>query len=203
MARYTGPKARVNRRLSCVVFESRGSMKALERRPDSPPGMHLRRGKKSGYGIALSEKQKIKYYYGMGERQLRRFLDEAGRQGANAGQELLKLCERRLDNVVRRGGLARSRPQARQAIVHGHFLLNGKPVDAPSMLVRPGDVIDVRPSGDHRVRYATMLLDKPQTSCDWIDLDTASLRIRMLRKPDIDDVSLEVDVNLVVELLRR
>ena len=111
MGRYTGPKARKNRRLGVMVFESAGAIRAAERR-DYPPGASQRRRKPSNYAIALREKQKIKYYYGLRERQLRKYFVAAKRMKGNTGEQLLVLCERRLDNVVRRAGLAVTRPQA-------------------------------------------------------------------------------------------
>ena len=120
MARYTGPKARINRRLGTLIYETAGAARALDRRPQ-PPGMHVRGRRPSNYGLALMEKQKIKHYYGLGERQLRRYFDAVGRKPGNTGELLLLMCERRLDNVVRRVGLTKTRPQARQGITHGHF----------------------------------------------------------------------------------
>ena len=143
MGRYTGPKGRVNRRLNENVYESAGAVKALSRK-EYPPGMHKRRKKETTYGAALLEKQKIKYYYGLRDRQLYRYLDIAKRAAGNTGATLLILCERRLDNVIRRAGLTLTRPQARQGIVHRHFQLNGRTVNKPGIMVRPGDVITVR-----------------------------------------------------------
>ena len=133
MARYTGPKARVNRRIGMLVYESAGAQRALERR-DHPPGMHPRGRRPSNYGAALLEKQKIKHYYGLGERQLRRYFDNVSKKAGNTGEMLLILCERRLDNVVRRAGFTKTRPQARQGIVHGHFQVNGIKVTKPSYM---------------------------------------------------------------------
>ena len=108
MGRYAGPKARINRRLGQMVYESAGAVRAMDRR-DHPPGMHIRGRRPSNYGLALMEKQKIKHYYGLGERQLRRYFGKAGRMKGNTGEQLLMLCERRLDNVIRRAGLAQRR----------------------------------------------------------------------------------------------
>ena len=143
MGRYTGPKARINRRLGFQVFESAGAIRATERK-EYPPGMSQRRRKPTNYALALIEKQKIKYYYGLREKHLRKYFDKARHIKGNTGENLLILCERRLDNVVRRAGLALTRPQARQGVVHGHFQVNGRTVSKPSILVRPGDVITVR-----------------------------------------------------------
>jgi len=143
MGRYTGPKGRINRRLSAMVFENAGAVRALEKRPN-PPGMAERRRKLSVFGMALADKQKIKYYYGLREAQLRRYFDMARAQKGNTGEHLLVQCERRLDNVVRRAGFTATRLQARQGVVHRHFQLNGKTVDKPSIFVNPGDVITLR-----------------------------------------------------------
>ena len=105
MARYTGPKTRINRRLGAQIYESSGALRAMERR-DTPPGMHTRPRRTSNYGLALREKQKIKHYYGMGERQLRRYFDKASHMKGNTGEQLLVLCERRLDNVFWKAGFA-------------------------------------------------------------------------------------------------
>ena len=144
MARYTGPKARINRRLGLKVYESRGALRATERR-EQPPGMHTRPRRPSNYGTALREKQKIKHYYGLLEKQLQRYFSKVSNMKGNTGEQLLLMCERRLDNVVRRAGYTATRPQARQGIVHGHFRVNGQKVDKPSFQVRPGDVITIRP----------------------------------------------------------
>ena len=137
MGRYTGPKARINRRLGFQVYEDAGSRKAFDRRPQ-PPGPPARRRKVSNFGLSLIEKQKIKYYYGLREKQLRTLFDKARRMPGNTGENLMILCERRLDNVVRRSGMVLTRPQARQGIAHRHFQLNGRTVKTPSILVRPG-----------------------------------------------------------------
>jgi len=131
MGRYTGPKARVNRRLGFMVFENAGAIRAAEKK-EYPPGMSQRRRKVSNYGLALTEKQKIKYFYGLREVQLRRYFAIAKRTKGNTSAALMILCERRLDNVIRRAGFAQTRPQARQGVVHGHFQVNGKTVTRPS-----------------------------------------------------------------------
>ena len=135
MGRYTGPKARINRRLGTLIYENSGAARALERR-DNPPGMHTRGRRPSNYGTALYEKQKIKHYYGLGERQLRRYFDNVAHKKGNAGELLLIMCERRLDNVIRRAGYTKTRPQARQGVTHGHFYVNGIKVTSPSYILR-------------------------------------------------------------------
>lgn len=202
MARYTGPKARINRRLSSLIYESGGAVRALERR-DQPPGMHVRPRRPSNYGLALMEKQKIKHYYGLGERQLRRYFGKATRSKGNTGEELLILCERRLDNVVRRAGFACTRSQARQGIVHGHFRVNGVKVTKPSFLIRPGDVLTLRNRENLKNVYRSILTDHPPDTLDWVTLDSENLQATVQGTPTASDISLPVDVNVVIEFLSR
>ncbi len=204
MGRYTGPKARVNRRLNTMVYENSGARKAHERR-EQPPGMHGRVGRLSEYGQAVQEKQRIKHYYGLGERQLRRFFEIASKRPGNTGETLLALCEQRLDNVIRRAGFSRSRPQARQAVAHGHFQVNGRKVDCPSYLVRPGDVITVCPRPNLLSLYRDRLAE-PQENVvpEWLAVDSSELKITVVGLPTAQDASCPVkNVNLVTELLTR
>lgn len=202
MGHYTGPKGRINRRLGLAVFESGGAVRALERRP-TPPGMAPPQRKLSKYGEAMREKQKIKYYYGLGERQLRRMFDLARRQSGNTGENLLLLCERRLDSAVRLAGLTKTRPQARQGIAHGHFLVNGRRTDIPSMIVRIGDVIAVKQREPLVDLYRGLATCFAAERADWLSYDEAGLRATVLRLPTREDITLPVDVAVVVELLTR
>lgn len=202
MGRYTGPKARINRRLGFQVFESAGAIRALERKPN-PPGMHTRRGKVSIYGQALAEKQKIKYYYGLREQQLRKYFAKAKRLKGNTGAQLLILCERRLDNVVRRAGLTMTRPQARQGIVHGHFQINGKTVRRPSIQVKAGDVVSVRNRPNLKKVYGELAASGSSAGASWISTDVAELKAIVTALPGNDDVSLPVDVGQVVAFMSR
>ena len=202
MGHYTGPKARINRRLGSQIYESAGAIRAQERR-DHPPGMRTRMRRPSNYGLALMEKQKIKHYYGLGERQLRNYFDKAGRQKGNTGENLLLLCERRLDNVVRRAGFTKTRPQARQGIVHGHFQVNGIKTTAPSFRVRPGDVITVRPRQNLQAIYREQMENSQVESMEWLAVDNETCRATLQGLPGPSDVSLPVDVNIVVEFLSR
>ncbi|MEM7456908.1 MAG: 30S ribosomal protein S4 [Planctomycetota bacterium] len=204
MARYTGPKGRVNRRLQALIYESGGASRALEKRGNQPPGMHLRFRRPSTYGQALMEKQKIKHYYGLGERQLRRYFEKATRQKGNTGENLLMMCENRLDNVVRRVGLSRTRSQSRQGIVHGHFRVNGRKVDKPSYQLRPGDVISIRPRNNLLLLYKGIReAGIDGEGCEWVTLDTETLTATVQGKPGPTDISLPVDANTVVEFLSR
>lgn len=202
MARYTGPKARVNRRLGVMIYENAGATRAAERR-EAPPGMHTRGRRPSNYGIALMQKKRIKHYYGIGERQLRRFFDNVSHKKGNTGEMLLLLCERRLDNVVRRAGFTKTRPQARQGIVHGHFQVNGRKVTKPSYLLRPGDVITVRPRENLLNLYRYLADDNRGEPLDWVSFDSDTLRATVQGQPGPSDISLPVDVNMVIEFLSR
>jgi small subunit ribosomal protein S4 len=202
MGRYTGPKARINRRLGFQVFESAGAIRAFDRKPE-PPGMHARRGKATIYGQALSEKQKIKYYYGLREQQLRKYFAKARRGKGNTGANLLTICERRLDNVVRRAGFTMTRPQARQGIVHGHFQINGRAVSRPSIQVKAGDVITVRNRPNLRKVYQELAGAGSSAGCSWISFDADSLKAIVTSLPTMDDVSLPVDVGQVVAFMSR
>lgn len=202
MGRYTGPKGKVNRRLNSMVYETNGAAKALDRR-SYPPGMHNRRGKPSNYGLGLTEKQKIKHYYGISDKQLRHYYERATRMGGNTGEQLLLLCERRLDNVVRRAGFTLSRPQARQGIVHCHFKVNGVKTNKPSFLVRPGDVIEVRPRTNLKNIYQEWAAASNTELVNWLHFDQDALKVTVLGYPSSEDISLPVQTGLVVEFLSR
>ncbi|GIW98434.1 MAG: 30S ribosomal protein S4 [Pirellulaceae bacterium] len=202
MARYTGPKARINRRLGAQVYENSGAIRAYDRR-DAPPGMHPRPRRLSNYGRALTEKQKIKHYYGLGERQLRRFFNLAKAAKGNTAENLLVLCERRLDNVVRRAGFTKTRPQARQGITHGHFRVNGVKVTKPSYLVRPGDVVELRGRENLKNLYRGIIANNDPMTPEWLSFDSEDLKATVLSLPTANDVSFPVDSNVVVEFLSR
>ncbi len=202
MARYTGPKARINRRLGTLIYENGGAVRAMDRR-DNPPGMHTRPRRPSNYGRALMEKQKIKHYFGLGECQLRRYFDLVSRKTGNTGELLLTMCERRLDNVIRRAGMTKTRPQSRQGITHGHFQVNGVKVTKPSYLLRAGDVVTVRRRENLLKLYQSLSGEAAGQSPDWILYDAETLRITVQGLPGPEDISLPVDVNMVVEFLSR
>ena len=185
-----------------MVFESSGAIRSAERR-DYPPGMSQRRRKPSNYALALIEKQKIKYYYGLRERQLRRYFDAAKRLQGNTGEQLLILCERRLDNVIRRAGLAETRPQARQGASHGHFQVNGRTVTVPSIRINAGDVISVRNRPNLKSLYESLTDSGTTNDTDWIEVDTDNLTVTVTALPTSEDVSLPVDVGKVVVFLSR
>lgn len=202
MARYHGPKARINRRLGAQIYESAGAVKAASR--ESPPGMHVKGGRRlSNWGKASAEKQKIKHYYGLGERQLRKYYHMVAAKKGNTGEQLLSLCERRLDNVIRRAGFTKTRPQARQGIVHGHFFVNGVKVTSPSYQLRQGDTITVRAKEPIYNLYKGVISEGGVMTPDFLSFDAETLRATVLAVPGPNDVSLPVDVNIVVEFLSR
>jgi small subunit ribosomal protein S4 len=185
-----------------MVFENAGAVRALEKRP-TPPGMAERRRKLSTYGMALADKQKIKYYYGLREAQLRRYFAKAKAQKGNTGEILLVMCERRLDNVIRRAGFTVTRLQARQGVVHRHFQLNGKTVNKPSIFVNPGDVITVRNRPNLKKLYRELAESGSRQPIDWISFDAKELEARVTALPTAKDVSLPVDILQVVAFMSR
>ncbi len=204
MGRYTGPKARINRKLGVQVFENPAVARASQKR-DYPPGHNgFRRGfKLSQYGIQLREKQKVKYYYGVMERQLRRYFKMAKASPGSTGTALLVTCERRLDNVLYLLGFAQSRPQARQLIVHKHIILNGRRQNVPSCLVKGGDVIEVTRKEKPRKVLAGIAEECKRSSPGWLKGDRQALRGEVLSLPTRDDVTLPVNENDIIELLSR
>ena len=179
---------------------------AIERR-DTPPGMHNRRGKTSEYGTRLREKQKLKRFYGVFERQFRRYFQLASRSPENTGEVLLSIMERRLDNVVFRLGFTPGRASARQLVTHGHIMLNGKACNIPSLLVRPGDAITVknRPRGLQLVKLH--LQENPPPVPDYLErVGAEPPEGRMVRLPtraDVDPHIQDIQEQLIIELAAR
>ncbi len=204
MGRYTGPKARINRRLGVMLFENAGVIKSSERR-DYPPGMagSGRRKKTSTYGLALAEKQKIKYYFGLRDKHIRKYFDKARHMKGNTGEQLLMLCERRLDNIIRRAGFTSTRPQARQGITHAHFQVKGVTAKSPSIQLKVGDVITVRNRPNLKKLYAEYVEAGATQTLDWISFDAKDLTATVTALPSFEDVSLSVDVGQVVAFLSR
>lgn len=203
MARYLGPTDRINRRYGVALF---GPSKALERRP-YPPGMHGARGarrKHSDYSVALGEKQKLRLQYGLLEKQFRKYFKEAQRRMGITGDTLIQLLETRLDNVVYRLGMGNTRRAARQFVNHGHVLVNGKSVDIPSYVCKPGDVISVR-SNSSSQQLAARMVDQTQAvpMMDWLDMDADKLTGTLTRLPEAEEINTMVNVQLVVELYSR
>jgi small subunit ribosomal protein S4 len=178
---------------------------AIEKR-NLPPGQHgkMRRAKLVGYGLQLREKQKVKRIYGVLENQFRRYFETADRLRGITGETLLQLLERRLDNVVYRLGLATSRPQARQLVRHGHFLVNGRKVDVPSYSVRAGDVITVRASSAENASIVHAMEEvKGRGIPQWLEFDAGKLAGRIASLPTREQINLPVQEQLIVELYSK
>jgi small subunit ribosomal protein S4 len=197
MARYTGPITRKSRRLKVDLV---GGDQAFERRP-YPPGQHGRgRVKDSEYLLQLQEKQKARFTYGVLERQFRNYYEEASRRQGKTGENLLRLLEARLDNVVYRAGLARTRRQARQLVAHGHFLVNGKKVNIPSFQVTRWDIIDVRPKSNPMLPFEAARAsfgDRPTPA--WLQVVQSNLRILVHQLPERAQIDTPVQEQLIVE----
>jgi len=174
---------------------------AIERR-DSAPGMHqFRRGKQTDYAVHLREKQKVKHYYGVLERQFRGYFGRATRTKGNTGSALMSLLERRLDNVVHRLGFGLSRAQARQLVCHGHITINGRLVNIPAYLVRPGDVIRVKNRVKSLQAVQANLSEYRRNVPDFLSLiDGPIPEGRVVRLPEADDISIPVQTQLIIEL---
>jgi len=208
MGRYTGPTERLSRRAG-VELELKGERRmarksGLDRRAQ-PPGEHGHRSgrRPSTYGLQLAAKQAAKHYYGVRERQFRRYVQEAQRAiEARTGERLLQLLELRLDNVLTRLGFAATRAQARQFVVHGHVHVNGRRCDIPSRRVAPGDVIAIRSESPVRpaAALATELTDRV---APWLLADTDALIGRVLREPARDEIQAPVEEQLIVEFYSR
>jgi small subunit ribosomal protein S4 len=178
---------------------------AMERQwSNSPPGMHAWRRRKAGdYGIRLREKQKVKRYYGVLERQFMLYFRMAERGKGNTGEALLSLLERRLDNVVWKLGFAPSHKASRLALVHGHIYVNGRKVNRPSYLVKQGDRITVKPSERSQKFVRTTLSDGAPPLQKWLQLDSQRLEGEVLALPTREDVQIPVEEQLIIEMCSR
>ena len=202
MARYTGPTTRINRRFSQAIF---APTKAFERKPH-PPGQHgprLRR-KLSEYAIGLNEKQKLRFMYGMTEKQFRLTFEKAKNTRGVTGEIFLQMLECRLDSVIYRLGFAKSRAAARQFVTHGHIVVNGKKTDIPSFIVKEGDEIEVRERTSSR-QLATRCMEESQARNvpEWLALNTDALKATVSRLPSNEETEESINVQLIVEYYSR
>jgi small subunit ribosomal protein S4 len=203
MGRYTGPKTKISRRYGVQIF---GPSKSLERK-NYRPGMHGPKGarrKQSDYAIALGEKQKLRYQYGLLERQFRRIFQNALRKRGVTGETLLQLLETRLDNVIYRLGLANTRNAARQLVSHGHVQVNGRNVNIASYNVKGGDEIAIKDKPKSRqlaLRYLDLTQIVPVP--DWLTVDRDALKGKVARIPSRDEMQPIVNEQLIVELYSR
>jgi len=202
MARYTGPRVRISRRLGVPIF---GSSKYLERRA-YPPGMHgpKSRRKNSDYALGLIEKQKLRYYYGLQERQFRNVYARALKGRGVTGEKMLQILETRLDNVVFHAGFALTRAAARQLVSHGHVRVNGRKVSIPSYAVRVNDVLKIR---DHAKSKAVAQKNLEGSTArvvpDWVAVDREHLKATLLRVPSRDEINPIANEQMVVEFYSR
>lgn len=209
MARYTGPVCRLCRREGMKLYlkgdRCYSEKCAIERRNYAPGDKgQARRNKMTEYGLQLREKQKARRIYGVLERQFRRYFSIAERQKGITGENLLRLLERRLDNVVYRLGFAASRNEARQLVRHGHFTVNGRRVNIPSYLVRVGDVIAVAEKSKDLARFAELAeVAAQKTPPAWLDVDVENMQGRVLNLPSREDIDIPIKEHLIVELYSR
>ena len=200
MSRYTGPANKKSRR---VGFSTLENGKDLAKRPYKP-GQHGqdRKAKASNYSIQLNEKQKVKFTYGLNEKQFRLLFNKAGKMQGIHGENFLRLLESRLDNIVYRMGLSRTRRGARQIVNHGHILVNGKKVDIPSYMVKPGDVISVKESSkDHKAIKEA--LEAINNTVEFVTFDKNKLEGTYVRLPERSDLSSDINEALIVEFYSR
>lgn len=200
MSRYTGPANKKSRR---VGFSTLENGKDLAKRPYKP-GQHGqdRKAKASNYSIQLNEKQKVKFTYGLNEKQFRLLFNKAGKMQGIHGENFLRLLESRLDNIVYRMELSRTRRGARQIVNHGHILVNGKKVDIPSYMVKPGDVISVKESSkDHKAIKEA--LEAINNTVEFVTFDKNKLEGTYVRLPERSELSSDINEALIVEFYSR
>ncbi|MFQ5430732.1 MAG: 30S ribosomal protein S4 [Phycisphaerae bacterium] len=202
MGNYCGPKVKLSRSLGVPIAET---PKHMRLRRENPPGMHpIRRGRRSLFARQLAEKQKLARYYNVRDGQLRRYMKEAARSKRNTPIVLHELLETRLDNIVRRLGWARTIWQARQMVVHGHFLVDDRRVNRPSFHVAPGSRITVRERSQKFVREASESAEF-HLNLEWLQGDEKKLEATVVRMPTLEDsrIPFEIDYNMVVEYYSR
>lgn len=202
MSRYVGPRLRISRALDCDLPGL--TRKSRERRPQRP-GQHgyARRRRESDYAVQLKEKQKLRFNYGLTERQMRNLVRAAKKTNQNTGDKVLELLERRLDNIVFRAGIAPTIPAARQLVSHKHVLVNGRPVNIGSFRVRVGDVITLR-SRSRNLDLVRQSLAQPTLSLPkWLELDREQPQVKMVALPTWEAVPFPCDIQLVIEYYAR
>jgi small subunit ribosomal protein S4 len=206
MARYIGPKCKLSRREGTDLFLKSG-VRALDSKckPETVPGQHgARRGRLSDYGVQLREKQKVRRIYGVLEKQFRSYYKEAARRKGATGENLLQLLESRLDNVVYRIGFGSTRAEARQLVSHKAVLVNGRAVNIPSYQVQAGDVISLREKAKQQLRVqSAMALASQRGEPEWIEVNADKLEAVFKAVPERQDLSPDINENLIVELYSK
>ena len=206
MARYLGPKLKLSRREGTDLFLKSG-VRSFESkcRADSAPGQHgQRRGRPSDYALQLREKQKVRRLYGVLEKQFRNYYKKADRQKGATGENLLRILERRLDNVVYRMGFGSTRAESRQLVSHKSILVNGSVVNIPSYQVEAGDVVAIREKSKNQLRIqGALALSAQRTPVEWVSVDTYKLEGLFKSYPERDELPKEINENLIVELYSK
>ena len=198
MGRYTGPKVKLSRRVGAPIADTpKHTAKEL-----TLPGMHGYRGRRNTeYGVRLAEKQKLRFHYGMLEKQFRLFLDIAKKSKGNTASTMMQLLELRLDNVLRRLGVGRTIWATRQIIAHGHVLVDGRKTDIPSYIVKPGQTITFK-EGIHKLLRENMEQGAGHNVPGWLEWNPAQLTAKINAAPSPEDVPFEVNMNLIIEFYR-
>jgi small subunit ribosomal protein S4 len=205
MARYLGPTCKLARREGTDLFLKSG-VRSLDSKCklETAPGVHgIRRGRLSDYGVQLREKQKVRRTYGVLEKQFRAYYKEAARRKGATGENLLKLLETRLDNVVYRMGFGSTRAESRQLVSHKSILVNGSTVNIPSYQVKADDVISIREKAKNQLRIKSALDLAAQRDVEWVEVSAAKLEGTLKRVPDREDLPAEINENLIVELYSK
>ncbi|MBI5422303.1 30S ribosomal protein S4 [Candidatus Peregrinibacteria bacterium] len=202
--RFLGPKAKLCRKYRANLFGTAKYTKILEKRPGKPGqhGSKTKFGKLSEFGSQLFEKNKARFLFGISERQFKNYVLKAQQTKGETGDTLLRMLEMRLDNVIYISQFAVTRVQARQMVSHGHFMLNGRRVDVPSIQVRPGDKIEIRPKVKTSPLYAG--LDKLKDFAPkWVKVDLKKISLEVLASPEKDELEKSVDIQAIVEFYSR
>jgi small subunit ribosomal protein S4 len=201
MARYTGPKSKISRKFGEAIL---GPSKALAKK-NYPPGQHGkgRRGKKSEYALQLLEKQKVKYTYGILERQFENLFHKAAVKDGITGENLIKLCEARLDNTVYRLGIAPTRRAARQLVIHKHIIIDGDIVNVPSYSLKSGQIIGVREKSKSLETISNSLSGKMQGRFNWLEWDATTLSGKFIQYPERDQIPENFNEQAIVELYSK
>jgi len=206
MARYLGPRLKRSRRVKMDLSYTSG-VRPLDSKCkfETAPGQHgARRGRETEHGVQLREKQVVRWMYGILERQFENYFKKATRLKGSTGENLLKLLERRLDNVVYRMGFASTRAEARQLVTHKAILVNGKPVNIPSYLLKAGDVVSLRERAKTQLRIQSALtLAQARPACDWLEVDAANFSGTFKNAPDRDRLPSDIKEQLIVELYSK
>ncbi|NLK44991.1 MAG: 30S ribosomal protein S4 [Tissierellia bacterium] len=207
MARYTGPVCRLCRREGMKLYlkgDKCFSDKCPVSRRSYAPGQHGQSRKKvTEYGMQLREKQKVRRFYGISESQMRKYFAMADKMKGITGENLLRLLELRLDNVVYRMGFASSRAEARQLVTHGHFLVNGAKVDIPSVQLKVGDKIEVKEKSRSSEKFKELIENHSGNTVKWVDVDLDQLRGSIVSEPTREDIDIPVEEHLIVELYSK